>query len=288
MTGEERSIDPVYVAARSVLLDALEALDAHRQALILVGAQAVYLRTGTAGLIVAPYTTDGDVAIDPSLLGDDPALQVAMRRRGFELLIRADGGIEPGTWIGKTQVGTQRHSVPVDLLVPAAVLTGGTTRGARLPVHGKSAAKRTPGIEAALVDHDEMTITGLAPGDDRQSIMAVAGVAALFVAKVIKLRDRIGAGRPHRLIDKDAGDVLRLVRATPVATMAGRLGALGDHPIAGPATRAATEALTVLFRSPESPGVIMAVRYVEGDLPAVQVEVQLTSYIRELRRRLDV
>lgn len=38
-------LDPEYVAARGVLLDALEALAEHRNAILLVGAQAVYLRT---------------------------------------------------------------------------------------------------------------------------------------------------------------------------------------------------------------------------------------------------
>jgi hypothetical protein len=38
--------DPQYVVARSVLLDALGALGAQREAVILVGAQAVYLYTG--------------------------------------------------------------------------------------------------------------------------------------------------------------------------------------------------------------------------------------------------
>ncbi|MCL2804066.1 MAG: hypothetical protein FWD29_08995 [Micrococcales bacterium] len=37
---------PEYVAARSVLLDALEALHDHLDNLIMVGAQAVYLHTG--------------------------------------------------------------------------------------------------------------------------------------------------------------------------------------------------------------------------------------------------
>ena len=36
----------LYVLARCVLLDALEALGAHRHAVVLVGAQAVYLRVG--------------------------------------------------------------------------------------------------------------------------------------------------------------------------------------------------------------------------------------------------
>lgn len=36
--------DPLYVNAREVLLDALEALGAHRASLILVGAQAIYFQ----------------------------------------------------------------------------------------------------------------------------------------------------------------------------------------------------------------------------------------------------
>ena len=40
--------DPEFVAARRVLLDALEALGAHRKAVVLVGAQAIYLHVGEA------------------------------------------------------------------------------------------------------------------------------------------------------------------------------------------------------------------------------------------------
>lgn len=36
----------LLVAARSALLDALEALHAHRDAVIVIGAQAIYLHTG--------------------------------------------------------------------------------------------------------------------------------------------------------------------------------------------------------------------------------------------------
>jgi hypothetical protein len=43
----------LYILARCVLLDALEALGAHCHAVVLVGAQAVYLRVGEADLAVA-------------------------------------------------------------------------------------------------------------------------------------------------------------------------------------------------------------------------------------------
>ena len=60
-----------------VLLDALEALSDHRAALILVGAQAIYMHTGEGDLAVAPYTTDGDSALDPAELGPTPKLEDA-------------------------------------------------------------------------------------------------------------------------------------------------------------------------------------------------------------------
>ena len=40
--------DPLYVAARSVLLNALEARGPQRDAIVLVGAQAIYLHTSTS------------------------------------------------------------------------------------------------------------------------------------------------------------------------------------------------------------------------------------------------
>ncbi len=62
-------MNELYRVARRVLLDALGALGAHREAVIVVGAQALYLQAGEADMAVAPYTTDGDLALDPSLLG---------------------------------------------------------------------------------------------------------------------------------------------------------------------------------------------------------------------------
>lgn len=41
--------DPLYVAARRGLLDALDAVSHHLDAVILAGAQAVYIHTGEAG-----------------------------------------------------------------------------------------------------------------------------------------------------------------------------------------------------------------------------------------------
>lgn len=67
-------VDPTYVEARRVLLDALTALAPFGRAVIVAGAQAIYLLTGDADLAVAPYTTDADLTLDPSPLGDEPEL----------------------------------------------------------------------------------------------------------------------------------------------------------------------------------------------------------------------
>jgi hypothetical protein len=101
--------DAVTMLARRVLLDALEALEPHREAVILAGAQAIYLHTQDADLAVAPYTADADLALDPQVLGEIPPLEAAMHAAGFT------PGIQPGIW------NTQQAGVTIDLLVPEAV-----------------------------------------------------------------------------------------------------------------------------------------------------------------------
>ena len=104
----------LYVAARRVLLDALVALQPHMDAVIVIGAQAVYLRTRDRMPNYQPFTTDADLVINPGRLATDPLLGDAMRASGF----RATR--EPGIWIR-----TFEHpdfddgiAIPVDLIVP--------------------------------------------------------------------------------------------------------------------------------------------------------------------------
>lgn len=82
-----------YVAARRVLLDALVALEAHIGAVIVIGAQAVYLRTGDRMRQYQPFTTDADLVIDPGLLAEAPLIGDAMLAAGF------NNTNEPGIWI---------------------------------------------------------------------------------------------------------------------------------------------------------------------------------------------
>jgi hypothetical protein len=75
--------DPEYARARRTLLDALDALAEHRDAIVLVGAQAIYVHTGDAELTVAEFTTDADVLVDPAELEDSPLLDEALTEHGF-------------------------------------------------------------------------------------------------------------------------------------------------------------------------------------------------------------
>ena len=67
----ETSFDPNYIEARETLLDAVEALEPHSNAVILVGAQAVYVHTESEdeSFAVAPFTYDADIALDPRTAG---------------------------------------------------------------------------------------------------------------------------------------------------------------------------------------------------------------------------
>ncbi|HEY4277018.1 MAG TPA: hypothetical protein VGM91_02295 [Conexibacter sp.] len=54
----------MLIAARAALLDALDALVEQRDALVLIGAQAIYLHTGAAVVALAEATKDSDLAVD--------------------------------------------------------------------------------------------------------------------------------------------------------------------------------------------------------------------------------
>ncbi|MHB8312319.1 MAG: hypothetical protein ACYDD0_03325 [Candidatus Dormibacteria bacterium] len=274
--------DPLYVAARMVLLDALDALGAHRRALVVVGAQAIYLRTEPSAVQIAPYTTDGDFVLDPDQLGDEPLLEDALREGGFRLL-PSGGGLQPGLWTRRTSLGGREIEVEVDLLVPAAWGgSGSRARGARLGAHGKRAARLTRGLEAALVDHGPLSIGALEPEDSRVIEVAVAGPAALLVAKAHKLRDR-AAGRTDRLHDKDAADVVRLLQAIPTAELVPVLAGLCRHARAGEVTREALTELGRLFGARGAPGVRMAVRALEGAMPEERVAAICVTSMSDLR-----
>jgi hypothetical protein len=153
-----------YIEARRVLLDALDALHSHLDAVILVGAQAVYLRTPGRIEGYQPFTTDADVVLDPTLLGPIPPLREVMEAAGFVLTD------EPGIWEARVMRPgfDDELVVPVDLIVPEELAAKAGRRAARLPgEHGKTTARKSPGLAGAVVDNGPLELISLEGGDAR-------------------------------------------------------------------------------------------------------------------------
>ncbi|SDK97495.1 Nucleotidyltransferase [Lentzea albidocapillata subsp. violacea] len=270
-------ISPEYVQARAVLLDALDGLGTHREAVVLVGAQAVYLHAGAADFATAPTTTDADLAFIPNLLASEPAVVDAMRAAGFV------PGNQPGSWLG-------RGGIAVDLMAPEALCGGSSShRSARLqpPHDDKMTARRTAGLEAAVVDNDVRTIRALDAGDSRSFEIKVAGPAALIVSKVIKIAERRHQ-QPHRLKPKDGLDVLRLLRAEEdFRALARSLRDLVSNELSGVVAKQAAEELRVLAAEPDGllPKLAAEAEGIFGD--SDEIRISMVALVDELLREFD-
>lgn len=272
--------DPRYVAARKVLLDALTALARHDKAIIVAGSQAIYLRTGANDIGIAPYTTDGDLALDPSLIGDEPELEAVMRRAGFDLL--EGDRRQPGTWIATIEIAGEPHIVPVDLIVPEAVAVGHGRRSAPIRSHSAMATRWAVGLEAALVDHSTLTITALDLTDTRSVTVEVAGMAAMLVAKAHKISDRLKDKKVDRLSDKDAADVYRIMQTARPEVLGETLRGLQGHPMAGPVTETALDLIRDLFGNRRGEGIAMAQRSLTLAIPEAQVTAVSVAFTTAL------
>lgn len=274
----------LHIVARRILLDAADALAGHLEAMILVGAQAVYLRSGDAGLRVAAFTADADLGIDLSLLGPDPRLEDAMRAAGFELGLDRPRP-QPGTWFREVKVAGMAQAIPVDLLVPAGFAgTAPRRRSVRIPPHDKMAARKAEGLELVTVDHDPMVIESMEPEDTRSVRMKVAGTTALLAAKAYKIRDRANDPNPGRVADKDAADVLRLMRTSDAHTVAATFARLAQHddPQIAMTARSGLTLLTDQFGRARGIGVEMAQRALAGALPSDTIVGLATAFVRQL------
>lgn len=142
------------------------------------------------------------------------------------------------------------------------------------------------GLEAALIDNSEMSVTALDPADSRSISIKVARVPALLVAKIHKLSDRLAGDREDRQDDKDAADVVRLMGAADATSVAATLAALSAHASAGEVTLEAIERFGELFGSRAGEGIQMASRSLRTAIPAERVRAICLAYVEELRNSL--
>ena len=231
----------VVVRGRAALLDALDALSEHRRAVVLVGAQAIYLHTSSVPTGLAATTKDSDLALDTRFLGNSPTVDAAMLAAGFHLDLTTN---QPGAWLSA-------DGMPIDIMVPEALAGGRGSRGMTVQPHSRQSARRAVGLEAAVVDNAVLDIAALDPTDPRVIGVAVAGPAALLVAKLHKLGKRQQQA-PYRLSDKDAHDVYRLLSAFETAGLVKTLRLVSDDELAGDVTREAMDVLGDLFAGGES------------------------------------
>lgn len=245
----------LYAAARRVLLDAVEAAQPFQQHLIVVGAQAVYLRTQAATVQLSPFTTDGDLIVDPRNLPTHPALEALLATAGF------DRSVQPGSWVKAVVVGDFEQVIPVDFMVPDSVAPGTGSRSVDLVGHDRLATRRVRGLEAALVDHGQVEIRSLEDRDHRSMTVQVAGPAALLIAKVHKIYERVDDGRHQkRSVDKDAADVYRLFQAISIPKMVEGFQAALANEVSRSVSEEGLTKLSELFSRRAAVGVTMAQR----------------------------
>jgi hypothetical protein len=113
------------------------------------------------------------------------------------------------------------------------------------------------GLDGALVDADVMRLSALEDSDARAFDIRVAGPAALLVAKAHKISERYGTDRQS---DKDALDVLRLLRGTTTAALASRYEALLADERSAEAATSARAFIEAQFATRTGIGVEMAIR----------------------------
>jgi len=155
--------------------------------------------------------------------------------------------------------GSPEAEAGIDLLVPASVSPGKGRRAARLQGHDAHTARIVQGLEGALVDNDLMRLTSLEADGPRSFDILVAGAAALLVAKVHKIQDR---RESSRLSDKDALDVLRLLRGTPTEDLAARYRRIPDDERSRDTALHAASLLRTQFADRRGVGVEMVLRAV--------------------------
>jgi hypothetical protein len=244
------------VRTRAALLDALAALEDQLDALIVIGAQALYLNSGSADVAIPEETKDADIGIDRDRLRDDPKVEQAIEAAGFH---RDLENRQPGAWLSA-------DGIPVDLMVPEAMAGANASnrRGARIPPHHNSSMRRAVGLEGTIVDNSDEVIRALDPRDERAFTVRVAGPGALLVAKLHKIGER-SEEEGKRLRGKDAHDLYRLMVAVSTPELAERIALLIADPFSKAVTEKALDYLAELFAAgPDAVGSTMAGRAEAG------------------------
>ena len=177
--------------------------------------------------------------------------------------------------------------IAVDLMTPEALCGRGGRRSAHLsPPHDATAtARRTPGLEPAVVDHEVRRIGALDPRDQRTFEIKVAGPAALLVSKIVKIAER--REQPHRLKPKDGLDVLRLLRAIDTAPLASSLARVAEDELSSTVVAGAVEDLRGLAAGPEELLPRLAAEAEMGFSDPDEIKMSVVVLVEDLLQEFD-
>ena len=233
----------LLVAARSALLDALEALKEHINAVIVVGAQAVYLHTGAAPVALAEATKDCDLALDTRELAPEPLLEDAMRAARLYLDLRPTN-----------QLPAQAAGIPVDLIRSPEAIGDAET------VTPRGAHSATRERRGELLGWRRRSSTTLPSKCMHLPSTTLVYTKLTLLAQLHCLSPNCTSSGnmqddPRGLVDKDAHDVYRLLVAVPTDRLASKLVMLRNDDLAGSVTNQALTYFAVLFAAgADAPG----------------------------------
>ncbi len=199
-----------YAIARSALFDALRALaPLPEKSIVLVGAQAVYLRAPEQVIpSIAPFTLDGDIVADPHKIRRPRIIIELLEGAGFTL--RGANGL----YVLAGAPIDEQYAARVDIFVPAGVEHTWEAEGYNM--RDARATFVQSGLELALVDHSTMIVMPVDVSRKNEGIaVEVAGTVALLIAKAWKIHDRFEEGvEAFREVVKDITDIYRLLRSS--------------------------------------------------------------------------
>ena len=167
-------------------------------------------------------------------------------------------------------------------MVPSGALPASSRRTAPLEGQNGRTARRTSGLELALRDNNTMKLRAPDPKDTRVALVKVASPAALVVAKLIKLNERISGPKSDRILAKDASDVLRMLRYNDAAVIGSTLGRFAAQGVGSGTIETAVDFLRSQLALRTSPMVELAVEYHRQ----FETGPQITASYRTLAERL--
>lgn len=204
--------------------------------------------------VPAMPTGDGDLGVTPGLVGDLPSIQTLLTAAGYQHRTTA----RPGLW-GRNAYdehdGAPSFREKIDLIAPHGLSGTGSRTRRSVPVlqraHGKLAVGKAVGLELAAFNRSRMTITDFA--DPRLSAeIHVAEIPALILAKGAKVGARLHEPRKGLVLDKDLGDLWRLIAVADPGETARLIRAFLNHPEVGVDIRRSVQWTAAVLHDPVS------------------------------------